>query len=278
MNLTMKFPEGRSKALTLSYDDGVIHDIPMVEILDRYGIKCTFNVNSGRFSLGETDRPETNKKLTLEGARDLYVPSPHEIAVHTLTHPSLSKLRADEIVCEVMEDRKKIEQEFGRIARGMAYPYGHYSDRVLSVLETCGIVYSRTVKSTLSFDLPENFLAWHPTCHHNHPEMMNLAKKFITTSPKRYFENWVFYLWGHSYEFDRDNNWELLENFCKFCGRKEDVWYCTNIELYDYVKAYENLVCSADNSVVFNPSATTVHFLRGKEPFQIRGGETLSFN
>lgn len=41
------FPDGKKKALTLSYDDGVEQDRRLVEILNRYGIKATFNINSG---------------------------------------------------------------------------------------------------------------------------------------------------------------------------------------------------------------------------------------
>ena len=45
----MLFPGGKQKALTLSYDDGVQQDIRFIEILDKYGIKCTFNINSYSF-------------------------------------------------------------------------------------------------------------------------------------------------------------------------------------------------------------------------------------
>lgn len=34
----MRFPQGRAKALTLSYDDGVEQDIRLIEILNRHGL------------------------------------------------------------------------------------------------------------------------------------------------------------------------------------------------------------------------------------------------
>ena len=46
----MRFPGGLAKALTFSYDDGVEQDIRLVEILDKYGMKGTFNLNSGCYA------------------------------------------------------------------------------------------------------------------------------------------------------------------------------------------------------------------------------------
>ena len=43
----MRFPEGRLKAVTFSYDDGVRQDERLIEIFDKYGVKGTFNINSG---------------------------------------------------------------------------------------------------------------------------------------------------------------------------------------------------------------------------------------
>ena len=34
----MKLKDGKSKVLTLSYDDGVVQDIRLIGILDKYGI------------------------------------------------------------------------------------------------------------------------------------------------------------------------------------------------------------------------------------------------
>ena len=85
----------------------------------------------------------------------------------------------------------------------------------------------------------------------------------------------LLYIWGHSYEFDRDNTWERMENFCKMAGNNEEVWYATNIEIKDYITAMRNLVFSADQKIVFNPSAQTVWFGVDGEVMSIKGGETI---
>ena len=89
-------------------------------------------------------------------------------------------------------------------------------------------------------------------------------------------KNLMFYIWGHSYEFDNQDNWQVIEDFFKVVSNKDDVWYATNIEIYDYVKAYEGLVVSADGKRVYNPSATEVWFLEGNTVYSVKGGETIN--
>ena len=64
----------------------------------------------------------------------------------------------------------------------------------------------------------------------------------------------MFYLWGHTFEFEDNDNWWIMENFMKAVSGREDIWYATNGEIYDYVKAYENLDISADGKRIVNPA------------------------
>ena len=272
----MKLKDGKSKVLTLSYDDGVVQDIRLMEILNKYGIKATFNINTGLYLPEEATRERFYGRMKLSEAKQLYMHSGHEVAVHALTHPFLEKLKTQEVLTEIIEDRRNIEQQFGTLARGMAYPFGTYNDEVVSALEKCGICYSRTVKSTESFQFPENWLTLHPTCHHNNQRLMTLAKKFVEEKSRYSSDNWLFYVWGHSYEFDNDNNWQVMEAFSQYVGGREDVWYATNIEIYDYVKAYERLEVSVDKRMIHNPSAIDVWFCECNQTYCVRAGETLS--
>lgn len=85
----------------------------------------------------------------------------------------------------------------------------------------------------------------------------------------------MFYLWGHSYEFDNDDNWQVIEDFAAYAGGREDIWYATNIEIYDYIKAYEALQVSVDESLVHNPTVTDLWFSHKGQIHCIHGGETL---
>lgn len=138
----------------------------------------------------------------------------------------------------------------------MAYPYGWYSGELEKVLAMCGIVYSRTVCSTYEFELPDNWLEWHPTCHHDADELMDLAEEFVRMKPQDTPK--LFYVWGHTFEFERNDNWDVIEEFMKKVSGKDDIWYATNMEIYEYVKAYESLDISADGRRIVNPSKIPV--------------------
>lgn len=271
----MKLKDGKSKVLTLSYDDGIVHDIRLMKILDKYGIKATFNINTGLYMPEESKREKFQGRMKLSEAKELYINSGHEVAVHALTHPFLEKLEADEILKEIIEDRRNIERQYGTLARGMAYPYGTYSDEVVDVLKKCGICYSRTVKTTENFKFPTNWLTLDPTCHHNNPRLMELAEKFVEGKSRYISDNWMFYLWGHSYEFDSNDNWDVIERFAEYIGGKDDIWYATNIEIYDYVTAYKNLQTGIDKKIIHNPSMIDVWFAHNNKIYCVKGGETL---
>lgn len=278
----MKLKDGKSKVLTFSYDDGVVQDIRFIETLNKYGLKGTFNINTGRYLAEDTVRERFYGKMKLSESQQLYCNSGHEVAVHTVNHTFLDRLATTDILNEVLEDRKNIEKQYRTIARGMAYPYGTYNDKVVAALEKCGICYARTAKNTENFKFPENWLTLHPTCHHKSEKLMELAKKFAETNSRYPSENWLFYVWGHTYEFDQNDNWEVIEKFAEYIGNRDDIWYATNIEIYDYVKAYEGLQFSVDNTIVYNPSAIDVWFVKDTgldaETYCVKGGETLILN
>lgn len=274
-DLYMRFPGGRARTLTLSYDDGVQQDKKLMEILDRYGLKCTFNISSGLYAPEGTvyEEGRIHRRMTKSEALTLYTDCGHEIAVHGLTHPWLEKLPLPVCVREVIEDRENLEAEYGGTVRGMAYPYGTFNDEVVSVLHNCGICYSRTVHSTERFDIPNDWLRLPATCHHDNPKLMELAKNFL--EQPSWGAPWMFYLWGHSYEFEARNNWNVIEEFAEYMGGREEVWYATNIEIYDYVKAYKQLNFNAAMTYVENPTAYELWFETNGKLYSVKAGESL---
>ena len=274
----MRFPEGRDRALTLSYDDGVEQDIRLIDILDKHGIKATFNLNSGRYADEGHVYPEgtIHRRLSESAVTKLYSNPNHEVAVHALTHPHLETMSPATIAYEIIKDRENLEAQFGTIVRGMAYPYGTYNDTVVEVLRNCGITYARTTEATKNFKLPHDWLRLPSTCHHNVPELMELAEKFV--NKKGLAEPILFYLWGHSYEFEANDNWNVIEEFAEYMGNRDSIWYATNIEIYEYIEDYNRLVFSADGSIVHNPTNRTLYFTpNGRDIGSIAPGEYLKF-
>ena len=275
----MLFPNGKNKALTLSYDDGVQQDIRFIEILDKYGIKCTFNVNSYSFEEDERSYAEgqIHRRMARREATQVYsraIKNGHEVATHGYTHPFLEKLPAEMVSYEIVEDRRVLEEMFGAIVKGHAYPYGTTSGDVVNILRNCGILYARTTVSTKNFDVPTNWLLMPATCHHNAPDLMQLVDKFLN-EVSRYPNPKLFYLWGHTYEFETNNNWDVIEKFADAIGNRDDVWYANNMQIYEYVQAYRSLEFSANGNMVYNPTALTVWFLSGNKNVKVEPGETV---
>ena len=261
----MRYPGGVAKAVTFSYDDGVEQDIRLVEIFDKYGLKGTFNINTASFAEEGHVYPkgQVHRRMTKKQTYELFANSPHEVAVHTLTHPFLEQLPTNMVLEEVLGDRKNIEEMFGTITRGMAYPFGTTSNAVADALRMCGIVYSRTTRATNSLEIPkDDWLKWPATCHHASPALDELSDKLINKTPDR--APWLLYVWGHSYEFEGNDNWHIIENLCEKISRKPDIWYATNIEIFDYITAYNSLVFSTNGDKVYNPTATEVFFYDSK--------------
>lgn len=271
----MRFPEGRAKALTFSYDDGVEADVRLVKLFDKYGLKGTFNLNSMLF-----DCKEWHGRMDEEQTYSTFNNSLHEVALHGARHIFLNKVPITEAINELLQNRLYLENKFNRIVRGLAYAYNSYSDEIINVLPQLGIAYARTTENSHTFELPQNFLKWNPTCHHSDPQLLEFAEKLLTCSPnteKKHREPCLMYVWGHSYEFDDNNNWELIEKFAKKVSGKNDIWYATNIEICQYVSAFRSLVFSADGERVYNPSAISVWIeLRGRV-YKIEPNQTLHF-
>jgi hypothetical protein len=88
----------------------------------------------------------------------------------------------------------------------------------------------------------------------------------------------LLYIWGHSYEFDRDNNWDHIEKICQKLADNDEIWYATNIEIYDYVQAYKSLIYSADGYRVYNPTLFEIWLDVDGVLYSVRSGETLTIS
>ena len=262
------WPEGKAGAFTASYDDGAKEDRRLVEIFNRFGIRGTWNLNGNRVAAeasptGDVAWPELPSLF-----------AGHEVAVHGFTHPWLDRIPAERMLFELVEDRRRLEAGVKYPVKGMSLPFGAYDGHVLTALARAGIVHCRTVRATSAFGLPENFLEWHPTCHHR----AELAKLWLDFTDRKEPHK-LFYLWGHSYEFDRNQNWELIEEFGAKVGAAREagwLWCATNMEIYDYVTAWRSLWCSLDGSSFRNVCGTPLWAKVDGKLVRIGAGETVT--
>jgi len=275
--IEMLFPQGKTKALILSYDDGRTEDRQLVKLMNQYGLKGTFHLNSNKLG--------TNGYLTKAEIKQLF--AGHEVSVHSANHPGLTTLSKIDVVYEVVEDRKELERLMDYPVRGMAYPFGNTNDFVVETITGLGIEYARTVEDTYAFNIPENFLKWHPTVHQfakafwepNNPEsdkkelarFYQLINDFNNTK-----ELAVLDIWGHSWEMGKNpDKWVETEKYFKQMANNPDIHYTTQIDLVDYINAFHILKFSVEKNMVINQSSLTIFFKKNGKSYSILPGETL---
>lgn len=271
----LRFPLGKEKALTFSYDDGVEADKRLISVLDEHDLLCTFNLNSGVFG------NNAHGRMSQEEALATFSDIPHEIASHGSRHLFLTKVSAPRAIDELISDKRCLEELYGKVVCGFAYAYGAFNEQIKGWLAQIGTKYARTTVSSHAFALPDDPLELNPTCHHTDFDLFDLADKFLKTNPHDFVkerEPYLFYVWGHSYEFDDNNNWYLIENFADKIAFRDDIWYATNGEIIRYREAFLRLEFSVDGTMVYNPSALDVWLEQRKQLFCVPAGETVRLN
>lgn len=279
----LRFPEDKLKAVTFSFDDGCREDIQLAELFNSYNLKCTFNVCSGFIeNPGE-------KFLSADEVKKHLLDAGHEIAVHGDRHRAPGSNTAIDIITDVLDCRRALEKTFRKIIRGMAYPDSGISrfhngatyEDVKRILTDCGIVYARSLKRRNDFMLPEDWHNWCSTIAPGDSGYLELADKFCELSEENCTNDnaWpkLFYAWGHAYGIGGDLG-EKLRALCDKIANKDDTWYATNIEIYDYVNAYRSLIFSADGTICYNPTLYKIWFVVDGKHFSIEPNETLYLN
>lgn len=274
LNVIVTYPEWKLKAVSFSYDDGHKADIPLISIFNKYAVKATFNIPFNWFN----DPRRSANRIPFKDIHTIY--AGHEIAGHGFKHKTLTLLKPKSVSAELDGDIETWKKLSGKALLGYAYPYGRFNDNVLKIIREKGFVYARTCKMAGNFDLPQDFLAWHPYCHHN--RVKGLAKKFLDYKAERMS---VLIVWGHSYEFPASVNkktgkpvkesWHVIENFCKAISGKPEIWYATMGDIALYVKNSEALRISADNSTLTNNSGVPVYFLYQGEKVKLEPAKSF---
>ncbi len=266
------YPFGKAKAFNVTYDDGVLQDVRFVELLNAYNLKGTFNLNSG---LMDNEFEWTHecgvvvKRLPKEKVLSLY--DGHEIASHTFTHTYLEGKSKDEIMFELKEDKKNLENLFNREIKGFAVPFEYYDDLIEDCTKKCGFEYARISEETLSFKPQTDYHRWKATVFHLDEALENLAKDFISTDE----ELALFQIVGHSYDLDTENMWDKIEGVFKEISSQDDILPMTTIEIIDYLKAMEQ--AEITDSHIINHSEQTLWFSVNGTVYQVTPKSKIAF-
>ncbi len=221
----------KKKAVTFSFDDGLTHDIKLLNLFEKYNIHATFNINSAL--LGQSVTYDIGKhhydwtRFQFDEIKPIY--KNHEIAVHTLNHSNLTMLDEKAIIWQVEQDRKVLSEMVGYEVVGMAYPCGgvNNNDVVAQIIkEKTGVKYARTITSTYNFNLQKNLYRFNPTVYWCEPSLYNLVDKFIELNTDKHQ---LLYIWGHAYETqDGRVDLNLFEKALKKLVDCSDIYIGTN--------------------------------------------------
>lgn len=264
------YPGGKRKAFNITYDDGVLQDVCFVALLNRYGLKGTFNLNSelmrSEFAWTHPCGMEV-KRLAEKAAQGLY--ENHEIASHTLTHPYMHDLPEWEIMRQLGQDRRNLEALFGTEVKGFAVPFDYYSDVIARCAENCGFEYARMSEFSGSYTPCTDYFYWKTGVYHIMPELIPFVAGFLRTEE----ELAVCQIVGHSYDLDAERLWDTMELICAAVSGQADVWSCTNLELVRYLKAMEQ--AEITEKKIKNRSGEKLWFEVGGEAVALHPGEEI---
>ena len=262
------YPGGKSKAVNFSYDDGVTQDVRFVDLLNRYGMKGTFNLNSKLLQDGFTwEHPcgKTIARLPKEEIVSLY--DGHEISSHTATHPMMETISEEEIMEEMVSDKAKLEEIFGREVVGFALPFSYHDERVYRCSKAAGFAYARISEVNPDFSIPEDFHRWTGTLFHLDERMDETLDAFLATDK----ELALFQPIGHSYDLDVEEKWDWFENLLKKLQACDDIWPATHFEIVQYLQNMEKAIISEDT--VMNNSNADLWFCINGNTVVVRPGE-----
>lgn len=198
------------KIFLLSFDDGTIWDRRFVALLNQYGMKATFNLNSGLEDfvwLYEDKFPIRRQRL----AETVELYRGHEVASHTLTHPWLNSLTPPRLAREVEEDCAALKEIFGLSEIGFGVPFTACGEREIRIIRNY-VKYIRLSAFSGSFALPED--PWHIPIHglYNDADIRERIAAFAESD----LPEALFVMAGHSYEFEVLNHWEYIEDLLKY--------------------------------------------------------------
>lgn len=151
----MLCPNGRDKYYTLSFDDGTAGDMRICEILRRYHLQATFNINTGL--LGHSDELHQpvidviHERLPLQELTEVY--DGFKLAVHGhYSYAHMGEEPSSIAAYEIIRCKAELESVTYTPVRGVAWPIsydGYWMEDAKKLAQVCGICYARTTGETM---------------------------------------------------------------------------------------------------------------------------------
>lgn len=206
------------RIVVLSFDDGTIYDKGFIELLDKYHLSATLNLNSGLddYVWYYEDKFKI-ERLTLKDNVELY--KNHEVASHTFKHQMLTELSKDEIIYEVNEDIKRLSKTFNRKIESFAIPFDQYTEEIVQIIKNnCPV---SNIRVSEFADRPVPLDRYHIGINALYDDV-DIYEKLERFS-KNTYSNSLFVIAGHAYEFEVKNDWGKIEALLKYLADNKDI-------------------------------------------------------
>lgn len=237
------YPGGKTRAFNISYDDGITQDIRFVHLLNRYGLKGTFNLNSGLMDPPFTWAHECGMDITRlpkNAVVSLY--QGHEVASHTLMHPYMHDLSEQEIMDQLGKDKENLQHLFGREIGGFAVPFTYCSELISQCVQNCGFEYARISEESYDYCPCADYFHWKGSIFHWSESLEAFVMGFLNTDT----ELALCQIVGHSYDLDVFGMWERMESIFQRVSADPTVWPATHLEIVRYLKAMDQTYIDDD--------------------------------
>ncbi|MDD3276582.1 MAG: polysaccharide deacetylase family protein [Kiritimatiellales bacterium] len=204
------------------WDDGIVDDIRLCEILRTHGAKASFNLNpaSHKAVRGQPTRYKDCKDVQRLARGELCsVYEGFTIANHTVSHPKPFEVSPETWRSEVFDGRKQLQDIFQQPVYGFAYPYGQHDAATAAVVAEAGHTYGRTCNNITPCYPVETPFRQPTDSHHMAVEFWDRYAQAKAAGAE------IFYFWGHSYEFVTEEDWAAYtDKLIRFNADPDAVW------------------------------------------------------
>ena len=205
------------KIVSLSFDDGTVYDLRFIELLNKYNLKATLNLNSELADFVWYYGEHPIERLDLEKHKSAY--DGHEVAAHSLTHPYFSSLTKEEAIRQVRDDVENLSRIFGYRVEGFAFPFHDQTEEnITTIKENVDLAYIRY--SCLDHS------GQHKDAHHIHINAIyddeDIYERLEEFKAEKN-EKSLFVIAGHAYEFEVKNDWGKIEKLLAYLHSDEEV-------------------------------------------------------
>lgn len=218
------------KIVVLSFDDGTIYDRKFIELLNKYHLRATLNLNSGLDDYAwYYDKDHEIKRLHLKECKELY--KNHEVASHTLTHPYLTSLNKEELIYQINQDVVNLERIFNKEITSFAVPFDSCNDEIISMIKENTKIKNVRYPWIKDDYFPIDQFHVHVNALYDDPLIYDKLEKFASNN----LDNSLFVIAGHSYEFEVKNDWKKIEDLLEYICNDSRLINMTMQEAIDHM-------------------------------------------